>query len=900
MIEDKEKLTGAAIFDRLNKVVVLTDLFGVPIVATFLLYNLSGGASGFWANKTLFISLLTMAIALIIGSVLILRYRMKNSIKETADFIDDDKPRPGETPEEYEKRVSGALACALKFPLRQTIESFVSWPSTIILIIFFTWLFFFRFPFGMMALLVSGAISGGVLVAIFRFYFHKQALEPVRSHLLHCHPSYWNDPSLQECRLSLRRKLMFSIMLLMLVMMYIVAILNFMDGSKAVMSQWAIYQKDHLAKDLQDLAGQIAQATTPEERQRLVDMLPRQGNAKLYLVDSKGNNLLPEEPPREIKSVLRLIAERSHEMGENVLIAPLPMDKDQNTFLSIERADLGVSVRVDVPNSDYIVISHIFNSQLMPLLRQMVRMSISVLLAALVISAFFTYIASNDVTKPIQALVGVVEKVSKGELTEEVHLATQDEVGILAVNFKRMMENLRGMIMQISKAASSVETATLSIVEGFKKVSEGSRSQSSAVDETSASMDEMNASIKGIGENVETLAHTAQESSTSILEMSATIEEVADQVDNLDRSVEESTSSIGEMAASIKQVAENVENLSRKAEATVSSVTEMEISIKEVQAGAEETAQISEVVASNAEGGAVRVQSTIEGIRRARESSQSAVKVIQELAERANEIGNILTVIEDVTNETNLLALNAAIIAAQAGEYGRGFAVVADEIKDLAERTAQSTEEIGQLIEAVQKGAREAVGAVRVGYQSVEDGVKLSQEAGESLAKILESSQRSTQRAHDIAGATVEQGERTREVLQFFEEISDNIRQLEIATREQTKGSSQIMKSSEQMREIAKHVKKATHEQFLGSKQIIQAIENITQIIAFINKSQTEQISNTDSVVSAVQDIRTIASSNEAGVEEMFQASANLSSLSEDLRSLVEAFKVYGDGTGNA
>jgi len=897
-MEDKEKLTGAEIIKKLNGVVFITDLIGVPIVATFLMYNLSGGASGFWANKKILILLLTVAIMLVVATVVIVRILMKRDIRETVEFIDNDKPREGESSEEYERRVSRALACALRFPLRQTIVSLVSWPGTIVLIILSAWIWFFKFPFNMMALLVSGAMAGGVLVSIFRFYFHKRALESARIHLLHCHPAYWNDPALQETQLTLRLKLMFSFMLLMLVMTFIVAILNFMDASKAVMLQWGLFEKHLLVQGLKELGPKITAAATPDERQRLMDTLPRLGNCKIFLLDSKGNNLLPEELGSQMESVLKLIAERSHTMGKDILIAPFSQDRD--IMLVIESGGFGAHARVNVPGSDYLVIARAPYEQQRTMLDKMVGMSASVVFIALCISAFFTYIASNDVSRPLKSLVGIVEKVSRGELMEEVNLAAQDEVGLLAVNFKRMMENLRVMILQISKSANSVENATLSIVEGFKRVSEGSRTQSSAVDETSASMDEMNATIKGIGENVETLAHTAQESSTSILQMSATIEEVADQVDNLDRFVEESTSSIGEMAASIKQVAENVENLSRKAEATVSSVTEMEISIKEVQAGAEETAQISEVVASNAEGGAARVQSTIEGIRRARASSQSAVKVIQELAERANEIGNILTVIEDVTNETNLLALNAAIIAAQAGEHGRGFAVVADEIKDLAERTAQSTEEIGQLIEAVQKGAKQAVAAVRSGYQAVEDGVTLSQEAGESLAKILESAQRSTQRAHDIARATVDQADRTREVLQFFEEISDNIRQLEIATREQSKGSSQIMKSSEQMREIARHVKKATHEQFLGSKQIIQAIENINQIISFINRSQAEQISNTESVVTAVQEIRAIASQNESGVEEMFQASANLSSLSEDLRSLVEAFKVTGNGTGRA
>lgn len=891
MYQDSKKLSGKAVSKRLHRIVPLSDIIGVPIVAVFLLYNLSGSWSAFSSNWKIFVPLLTITVFYVVAGVTVFGWSINRNIKETLDFLNNDERMPNESEEDYLKRVSRALACTLRFPFKQSLVTMVTWPSILVLIMITVWVVFFKFPLGMMALLFSGALCASMLIAVFRFYFFKRGLEETRAHILHCYPGYWRDPVLQEVKLGLRPKLLFSFTFLMLITMYVVAVLAFMDAGRAVMFQWGESQKKHIMNELKDVTNQLVEATTPDERANLLEPIISQTEGTIFLVNRDGESQLPGEIGENEKEALRKIAKLSFSLDHDILIAPFAKDKD--IIYSSERGKLAVSVRLELPETDYLVIVRAKYDDLRALLGQMVTMSVLVVVFAVFLSVFFTKVASDDVINPVKTLGRVVEKVSRGELAEEIGIATQDELGILAVNVKRMMENLRGMILQISQAAASVETATLSIVEGFKRVSEGSRMQSSSVDETSAAMDEMNASIKGIGENVETLASTAQESSTSILEMSATIEQVADNVENLSSSVEETTSSIGEMAASIRQVAENVENLSRKAESTVSSVTQMEVSIQDVKTRAEETVQISELVAKNAESGALRVQSTIEGIDRARNFSQQAVQVIQELAERASEIGNILTVIEDVTDETNLLALNAAIIAAQAGEHGKGFAVVADEIKDLAERTAQSTEEIGQLIEAVQKGAKEAVEAVRLGYKSVEEGVALSKEAGDALATILESASRSANRAHEIARSTVEQAERTREVLQFFEEISDNIRHLEIATREQSKGSAQIMKSAEQMRDIAKHVKKATHEQFLGSKQIIQAIENINQIIAFIERSQDEQIHNTESVVEAVQEIRRIAAQNEEGVEEMFKASANLSSLAEDLRGMVEAFKVH-------
>ena len=746
----------------------------------------------------------------------------------------------------------------------------------------------------MMLVMALGAVSGGTLVAVFQFYLFKQGIQPFLKEILKSYPQYWREEKFFRVTLGLRKKMLVSFVCLMWVMMTMMAVLTYIDVGKLVMSQWGKMVQHDIGRQLEIKDSLLINAPTPEDRKVILQgIVTGLENVSVHLIDGKGNSLLPETPSateREIYQRITNIKKKSN-IGKDITLM-MPISGLKDIALDLEPGDLQVNAWVKAPSSDYTIVVRRSFTSFTPQLLRIIFVSILVVILGLIVSVIFTQVSTQDVIKPIDELVDAVEKVSRGDLTYELHLMTYDEVGLLAVHIKKMIENLRSMIHQIGEAAARVEEATVSIVDGFKRVSEGSRSQSSAVDETGASLDEMNASIKGIGENVETLASTAQQSGASIIEMSATIEEVADNVENLAAAVEQTTSSIGEMAASVRQVAENVESLSRKAENTVSSVTQMEANIKTVQAGGEETAQLTELVAVDAETGVDKVQNTIGGISRAREESELAVRVIHELAQRAEEIGNILTVIDDVTDETNLLALNAAIIAAQAGEHGRGFAVVADEIKDLAERTAQSTQEISQLIEAVQRGARQAVEAVSRGYDAVEQGTKLSQEAGLALTKILESAQKSTQRTHDIARATVEQAKRTREVLKFFEEISENIHQVEVATREQSKGADQIQKTSERMREIAKMVKKATQEQFLGSKQITQAMENINQIVSFINSSQQEQISNTDQVVKAIQDIRSIAGQNEEGVEEMFQASANLSSLAEELRSMVEAFKL--------
>jgi len=890
MINKKEKLTGMQITGKLQRIMIFISAVGIPIVQLFMSYVTGGGFAGLKENLGIFVKIIGWSVVFVAISMLLHAWFIKSAIREAAEFLDADRPRKGESDERYYRRISGAINCALSFPIKGAGFSLITWPAVMTVVLTTVWVWFFKFPIELAAALIAGGMCASVLVTNFEFFIFKRSLQPVIGQMLALYPSYWKDPSLVEVRLSLRRKMMVSLLLLMMMIVIMQAIFTNLEASKTLLFQWGEFQKERISREIKLMGGSVTGATTLEKKAEILKILDDNQGGQFFLFDKMGNNLLPQGLDSGDAPMLAAIARRSLKISREYLLVPYP--KDQDIFLSVYSSGLDVNLRYEAPGPDMVIIVRLGYQHYLSAAGSMIWASVVVMLIALLVGIFFTAVTASDVTEPMRSIVEAAKKVSRGELIEDVDLVTYDEMGVLANSFKTMVKNLRDMILKVRNASGSVESATFKIVEGFSGVSDGSRVQSKAVDEASASMDRLNTSIRGIRENMETLSNATQESSASIFEMSANIKEIADSVDNVNQSVEETTSSISQMAANIRQVAQNIENLSRKAENTVGSVNEMETSVEEVRAAAKITAQISEMVASNAEGGKVQVQAAIAGVGRARESSQHAVKVITELASRAEEISNVITVINYITDQTNLLALNAAIIAAKAGDYGRGFAVVADEIKDLAERTAVSTGEIGKLINSAQQMAKEAVETVQVGYQVVEDGVALTKKTGESLDKILDSARLSMQHTYDIANATVRQAERIKKVLQFFEEISDNIKQLEVATQEQSKGSIQIMRNAERMREITKQVKTATQEQYSGSKQIIAAIENINDIIGSINKSQNEQIQNNDRVIEAVAQIRQIAAQNEKGVEEMFQASASLSSLAEELRDIVGAFKV--------
>ncbi len=517
---------------------------------------------------------------------------------------------------------------------------------------------------------------------------------------------------------------------------------------------------------------------------------------------------------------------------------------------------------------------------------------LSLAVAILAVALFITY----AITNPITYLVDTATQIAKGDLTKSITVKSRDELGALGGAINGMVANLKSMLARVKDASVSVANATERIAINSKKISEGAQVQYELTESTSSAMEEMNASIKEVAESVESLSASAESSSSSIMQMAASIDEVAASTSELSSSVDSTSSSIMEMAASVKQVAENVDILSSAAEDTTASATEMGASVREVENAAKESSSLSDKVTKQAsELGMDSVEKTIESMEGIKETVEKAANVIEQLGSRSEEIGEILVVIDEVTDQTSLLALNAAILAAQAGEHGKGFAVVANEIKELAERTSSSTQEISNLITAVQSEAKEAVKSIQSGRDSVEAGVRIAYEAKDALLKIVESSTRATSMSKSIEKATVEQSEGVRQVSDAMQAISDMVQQILKATQEQSSGAEQIMGASEKMSMITKQFKNAMTEQSKGSRQITQAVENVSDKVQHIASATAEQRKGSEEIVRAVDKIRDITSQSVGLAQEMDHSVVELSKQADILREEINHFVLMSD-----
>jgi phosphate/phosphite/phosphonate ABC transporter binding protein len=489
---------------------------------------------------------------------------------------------------------------------------------------------------------------------------------------------------------------------------------------------------------------------------------------------------------------------------------------------------------------------------------------IGVTIAACLIFSFILWITIRKmVIVPVKSLENEASKLSGGDLSFDAEVKGRDEIGRFSRAIRNSLLSISGILRKIKDSSRRVVRVTEQVEMESKKVVEGTVLEAEAVNNISASIEEFNDVISEIADGTDGLAASAEETAASMEQLVSSITQITSSTHDLSSAAEATSASIEELSATLKEVAGNTSELESAATDTQAAIIEITTSIKEVEGRARESASLSDKVKNDAvQLGMVSVEKTIKGMQDIKEAVRKTADYIGKLGGRSMEIGTILNVIDEITDQTTMLALNAAILAAQAGEHGKGFSVVADEIKELADRTSASTQEIADLIQAVQQEVADAVTAMDAGLKSVETGFKVTNEAVDALRKIVETSRKSSEMAAAIERATAEQASSAKLVSSAMEKVLSMVGQIAKATSEQTRGIQLIVQASDKIGEVAKHVRTATDEQSVNSKQISRAVELVSDKSQQISRAINEQKAGSDQILSAVEKIKDLPKQN--------------------------------------
>jgi methyl-accepting chemotaxis protein len=794
-----------------------------------------------------------------------------------------------------EEAVSGAFAASMSFPIRSAIIGVFNWLVPTWLICAAMELRWERWSFFDSAVVQFAGLAAGFLAGSFLLFLCKLMIAPVRNALAARIP----DPAVRRSLVvpvSLRTKLLVSVSGVAILPVIFAVLLAHTEATRALRDFTIGWQAGMLDAARARLDSGSLDNRSLDNGSLDAGVLAA-GNPDAGITPSASTAPGAGELPLPIEvGIVDLAAP---------LASPLGGKLEDDVLASFVRA---IAEGETSGNTTRLRSAYVVSWRALPDRRILMALSPSerlrldqsglwtVFALLLVVSASvagaLAWLLAQDVSRATEALRGEAERLSSGDLRRGEVVESEDELGELSRSFEAMGSSLRATVARVSEAADRVEATAGEMAGVSEAVSSVTADQVRGIQQTTTSMEEINHQVRGIADSSQRLNVSVEESSSSILELGAAGEELNETALVLSGKVNEVSSSIEQMVRSVKQVLENTEALSEAAVETSSSMGEMATSMREVDVSAEETARLSDQVVASAESGQAKMVQTIEGMEAIREATETAERVIRNLGSRTREIGAIVDVIDDVADETNLLALNAAIIAAQAGEQGKAFSVVADEIKELADRVLASTKEIGGLIRAVQEEGSNAIGAIEKGAASVASGVDLSAEAGESLEEITRASRQSGTRIAGIVSAVREQARAAIHVVELMERVRGGVEQIRAAAAEQDRGNEVVHSSSVAMREVAQQVRGTTEEQTRGSGRIRESVEGVREAVEQINSALQEQSTACRSAVELLEGVYTRTRSNEESARRLDAVAKSLLHQAEALRQDVRRFEI--------
>lgn len=409
--------------------------------------------------------------------------------------------------------------------------------------------------------------------------------------------------------------------------------------------------------------------------------------------------------------------------------------------------------------------------------------------------------------------------------------------------YKKVFQPLLDCFLKMQLIEKKLRETISSLFHNSNEISESSNKEYETILSISKSIEEIIIAMRDFAEKIETISVNIDESSSATLELAASIEEVSEKIAKLFNYIDEVSTAIFQLIAISKELNNNLDNLRKITEDTNAAMLEMEASIKEVEIKALESAKFTEEMEKDAQLGKEAIFATESSMSKIKESNDFSFNALTELSQDIKSIGKILQVIEDIAEETALLALNAAIIAAQSGDQGKSFSVVAEEIKELAERTGVSTKEIASIIQNILAKGDKAINAITQSTRTIKEGVELTSQTGEIFKKILQSIEKADERVREIAKANIEQSKGITHIAKSTEQINQMVSEFTKAMNEQRKGAEQIIISTEKVKEIANFSKNSTAEQARTSKQLGNLVVQINEMTKFF-KNQVIKIRN--------------------------------------------------------
>lgn len=508
------------------------------------------------------------------------------------------------------------------------------------------------------------------------------------------------------------------------------------------------------------------------------------------------------------------------------------------------------------------------------------------------VSAVLAWMAARVITAPFRSLGRAADRIAAGDLTASPPSVSPDETGQLAADFRRMAQGLKALVVDARSASHNVNAGAQEAAAIGERVRRGAQAQHQGGVAVQAAVEAMEGSMAQVSRGVASLSDYVQVTTGAVGEMAAALEEVRKKGAELDRAMVSALSDVEDLSGAGREAEATLGELEGLASHAGGTLAAVRASVAALERAAGESEANAALVAEMAERSGGVVEETVHGIETLRAAVSDAHRRITVLGRRSDDIDQVVDFISEVAGRTNLLSLNASIIAAQAGEHGKAFAVVADQIRDLAAQIARSTKSIGDIIHAVREDVEATAALIDRGDALAVEGVQLARNSLEALGQIQRTTAQGRETAGAIRVAVDAHASSSHEVSQLVESVANGSRAVTAAVQLVGRSVAGVGSVSRSVNALAEQVSRALEEQAgLGRRQM-ESLSRLERMIADITRAVENHNAATRRVRDTLGALTQATGDHEQAVEGLSGVADRLGARATALTERLDRFRV--------